>query len=259
MAILRSPTFFRPVFSRCLPGLPSGVAAVCLLSFCLATSPAALGKQKPKYPTVRWDEQHPGCTFTRGEDGKYRYGLWSGDLGLTLTLDSQELEKVRRRHEPFFGVLLNIRYRGPSSVDVETENISLQFLKHFKVTQTSLDPDDFGEKIETDAETQDHATAHEIEKHPEQKEAKEDYTRAFQKDAAQLLEFVSKNSLRPAHLDPGKPEVTGWVLFNTNTRWISKWKKREYFVLRIPLEGTIFEFPFQLPPEKGDLILRHRD
>jgi hypothetical protein len=258
MARFRSLIFPRAAFPRLTPGSPPWLAAACVLSFCFCASPAALGKQKPKLPAVRWDEQHPGCTFTRGEDGKYRYGLWSGDLGVTLTLDSQELEKVRRRHEPFFGVLINIRYRGTGSFDVETEEISLQFLKHFKVTQTALDPDDFGEKIETDAETQDHATAREVEKHPEQKDAKEAYTRAFQKDAAELLEFVSKNSLRPAHLDPGKPEVTGWVLFSTNSRWISKWKKREYFVLRIPLQGTIFEFPFQLPPEKGELILRHR-
>ncbi|HLW84020.1 MAG TPA: hypothetical protein VKR60_02325 [Candidatus Sulfotelmatobacter sp.] len=208
---------------------------------------------------MRWDEQRPGCTFTRGQDGRNRYGLWSGDLGVTLTVDSQELEKVRRRHEPFFGVLVDVRYRGQGSVDISTETISLQFLKHFKVTQTALDPDDFGEKIQRDADTQDHATAREVEKHPEQKDAKEAYTRAFQKDAAELLEFVSKNSLRPAHLDPGKPEVSGWVLFSTSSRWISNWKKREYFALRFPIQGTVFEFPFQLPPEKGALILRRRE
>jgi len=38
-------------------------------------------KTKAKLPTVRWSEQQPGCTFERGDDGKYRYGLWSGDVG----------------------------------------------------------------------------------------------------------------------------------------------------------------------------------
>jgi hypothetical protein len=156
-------------------------------------------------------------------------------------------------------VLLDIRYRGQTSIDIATEGISLQFLKHFKVIQPALDPDRFAEKIQKDADTQDHETAREIEKHPEQKDAKEAYTRAFQKDAAELLEFVTKDTLRPAHLDPGKPQVSGWVLFNTNTRWISGWKKREIFVLRVPIEGTVFEIPFELPPERGELILRRRE
>lgn len=254
MGSFRSPTSSSAIVRR-------RVAAffLCIglgFNFCC---PAALAKAKPKSFVVRWDEQHPGCTFSRGEDGKYRYGLWSGDVGITLVLDAQELQKVRRRHEPFFGVLLEIRYRGPSSLDLTTENISLQFLKHFKVMQTSLDPDDFAEKIQKDAETQDHETAREVEKHPEQKDEKETYTRAFQKDAAELIEFVSRDTLRPAHLDPGKSEVSGWVLFNTNNRWISGWKKREDFVLRIPIQGMIFEFPFQLPPAQGVLSLRHRD
>src|ERR1700678_1358394 len=178
------------------------LAAACLFGFYLSASPAALGKDKPKPTTVRWDEQHPGCTFSRGDDGKYRYGLWSCDFGITLALDAQELEKVRRRHEPFFGVLLDIRYRGQTSVDIVTESISLQFLKHFKVIQPALDPDGFAEKIQKDADTQDHETAREIEKHPEQKDKKEAYTRAFQKDAAELLEFVNKDTLRPDHLEP---------------------------------------------------------
>ncbi len=28
-----------------------------------------------RIPAVRWDEQRPGCTFSRDDDGKYRYGL----------------------------------------------------------------------------------------------------------------------------------------------------------------------------------------
>ena len=233
---------------------------LALMSFlCVAANGALAGKDLPKPPVVRWDEARPGCTFSRTEDGKYRYGLWFDDVGITVTVDSQELEKVRRRHEPFFGVLLSVRYRGQGALDVSAENSSLEFVKHFQVVQPSLDPDDFSARVQNDADELDHQTAREIEKHPEQKESKELYMRAFQKDAAELLEFVSKNSLRAARLNPSNPEVTGWVLFSTHSKWIGGWKKQEEFILRMPLAGKIFEFPFRLPPREGELILRRRE
>ena len=210
-------------------------------------------------PAIRWDEQTPGCTFSRSEDGHYHYGLWSGDVGLTLIVDAQEVEKVHRRHEPFFGVLLDVRYRGQGTLEVETENISLEFVKHFQVRQTALDPDAFAGKIQNDADELDHQTAREVEKHHEKKEEKEAYVRAFQKDSAQLLEFIGKNSLRPAHLTPGNAEISGWVLFSTNSKWISGWKKQEEFILRVPLDGKMFEFPFRLPPKPGEVMLRKRE
>ena len=241
---------FRHFALRCL-------ALMSLL--CGAGDVAQAGKDLPKPPVVRWDEARPGCTFSRTEDGKYHYGLWSDDVGITVAVDSQELEKVRRRHEPFFGVLLSVRYRGPGALDVSAENASLEFVKHFQVIQTSLDPDDFSAQVQNDADELDHQTMREIEKHPERKETKEAYLRAFQKDVSELLEFLSKNSLRPAELNPGNPEISGWVFFNTNIKWISEWKKQEEFVLRLPLDEKIFEFPFRLPPKQGELLLRHRE
>lgn len=235
--------------------------AIGMLVFLLVSwlgAPSAFSKDKPKIPAVRWDEQSPGCTFSRSDDGKFRYGLWSDDVGITLSVDSQELEKVRRRHEPFFAVLVKVRYRGRGTLEFGTDNISLEFVKHFQTMQTSLDPDAFEEKVQSDADGMDHETAREIEKHPDKKREKESYMRAFQKDVAELLEFVSKNSLRPAHLDEGNPEVSGWVLFDTNSKWISGWKKQEEFVLRVPVDGKVFEFPFSLPPKPGDIMLRKR-
>jgi hypothetical protein len=237
----------------------SALRCLALSFLCAAANAALAGKNLPKPPALRWDETRPGCTFSRTEDGKYHYGLWSDDVGITVAVDSQELEKVRRRHEPFFGVLLSVRYRGQDALEVSMENISLEFVKHFQVVQTSLDPDDFSAQVQNDADELDHQTAREIEKHPEQKESKELYMRAFQKDAAQLLEFVSKNSLRAARLSPSNPEVSGWVLFSTRSKWISGWKKQEEFILRVPLAGKIFEFPFRLPPKEGELILRRRE
>ena len=220
---------------------------------------AAPRKDKAKISAVRWDEERPGCTFSRSDDGHYHYGMWYEDVGITMSVDSQEVEKVHRRHEPFFGVLLNVRYRGPGSLDFATDNISLEFVKHFKVVQTSLDPDAFSEKVQNDADELDHQIAREVEKHPEQKEAKEALVRVFLKDSAELQEFVGKNSLRPTRLGPGNPETRGWVLFSTNNKWISGWKKQEEFILRVPLAGEMFEFPFKLPPKAGEVMLRRRE
>jgi len=216
-------------------------------------------KQAPKLSAIRWDEEQPGCTFSTSPDGKYLYGLWSDDIGITLALDSQELEKVRHRHEPFFGVLLTVRDRSNKSIDVVPEIITLEFVKHSKIIQAALDPDNFSEKIQNDADALDHQTAFAVEKHPDQKESKQAYMRAFQKDTAELLEFVSKNSLRSSRLVPATPEVSGWVLFSTKNKWLGKWKKQEEFVLRIPLDGNIYEFPFKLPPRDGELLLRKRE
>lgn len=238
---------------------PRGLSlALALASLSPVTGSAAPRKDKAKIPDVRWDEGHAGCTFSRGDDGKFRYGLWSDEVGITLAVDSQELEKVHRRHQPFFAVLLDLRYRGQGALEVSIENISLEFVKHFKVVQTSLDPDSFSEKVQNDADELDHQTAREVEKHPEQKEAKEAYMKAFLKDSAELQEFVGKSSLRPTRLGPGNPETGGWVLFSTDSKWINGWKKQEEFILRVPLDGKMFEFPFKLPPKPGDVMLRKR-
>src|SRR5450755_1614268 len=106
-------------------GMPQGLSAASVL-IALATAAvlwpdaahATPHKDRPKIPAVRWDEQRPGCTFSRSGDGHYVYGLWYEDVGITLSVDAQELEKVHRRHEPFFGALLDIRYRGPGSLDL---------------------------------------------------------------------------------------------------------------------------------------------
>ncbi len=241
---------FRHLALRCL-------ALISL--FCAAEKIALAAKDVPKPPVERWDEARPGCTFSRTPDGKYHYGLWFDNVVISVAVDSQELEKVRRRHEPFFGVLLSVRYRGPGALEVSAENASLEFVKHFQVMQSSLDPDDFSARVQNDADELDHQTAREIEKHPEQKESKELYMRAFQKDAAELLEFVSKNSLRPARLSPADAEINGWVLFSTRSKWIGGWKKQEEFIFRLPLAEKIFEFPFRLPPREGELTLRRRE
>jgi hypothetical protein len=245
--------------------IPFLVATIWLATISLATNwplssnSLAYSTEGARIPAVRWDESNPGCTFSHTDDGRLRYGMWSGDVGITLTVDSQELEKVHHRHEPFFAALLEVRYRGANTLEFGTENISLEFVKHFRVAQPSLDPDDFAQKVQSDADEMDHETAREVQKHPERKDAKQAYVRTFQKETSELLEFISKSSLRPTRLGQGNPETHGWVLFSINGEWIGRWKKQEEFILRVPADGKVFEFPFQLPPKPGEIMLRKRE
>jgi hypothetical protein len=216
-------------------------------------------KHTPPPLTVRWSEDQPGCTFSHDDDGKYRYGLWSEDVGIILAVDARELQIIPHRNWPFFGVLLTIRYRGAGTLDASPEGITLQFIKHFKVVQTALDPDGYSEKIQSDANTLDDETRRAVAKHPEKKQALEARLQDYQMSANEMIEFLRRNSLRPAHLDRANPEVSGWVLFNTRSKWLGGWKSQEEFVLRIPLGGKVFEFPFKVPPKPGELLLRKRE
>lgn len=247
---------------RFRPRANLGAALLASALACTFVSIPARGLPKAKKSSpavVRWDEGAPGCTFSRTPDGRYHYGLWSDDLGVTVAVDSQELEKVHRRHELFFGVSVTVQDRGTAAIDVSAENISLEFVKHFKVIQPSLDPKDFSQKVQNDADEFDRQTAREVQKHPEEKEAKQARVRVFQKDTAELLEFLGNNTLKPARLDSANREATGWVLFSVDSRWIGAWKKQEEFILRVPIGGKIFEFPFKLPPKEGELLLRKRE
>ena len=115
------------------------------------------------------------------------------------------------------------------------------------------------EKIQSDAEAFDDETRRAVAKHPEKKQVLEARLQDYQKSANEMIEFLSRNSLRPAHLDRANREVSGWVFFDTKTKWLGGWKTQEEFVLRLPLDGKIFEFPFKLPPEKGELLLQKRE
>jgi hypothetical protein len=209
-------------------------------------------------PTIRWNDEQTGSTFSQDNDGKYRYGLWSGDVGIVVAVDAREVQIIRHRIEPIFGVLLTIRYRGTGSLDAASDAITLQFMKHFKVVQSSLDPDDYSQKIQSDADAFDDETRRDTARHPNKKASLEARLQNYQKSVNELIEFLGRDSLRSAHLDRAHPEVSGWVFFNTKSKWLGGWKSQEEFVLRLPLDGKIFEFPFKLPPQPGELLLRQR-
>jgi hypothetical protein len=146
------------------PRLLPMLAAASLFLPSLGT--AASRNEEPKVPAVRWEEERPGCTFSRGDDGRYHYSLWNGDLGINVAVDFQELEKVHRRPEPFFAVLLDVRYKGRGALYLGPGNISLEFVKHFRTVQTALEPDRFSQKVQNDADELNYQTAREVKKHP---------------------------------------------------------------------------------------------
>jgi hypothetical protein len=219
---------------------------------------AGKDKDSVQRPVLRWDEQQPGCTFSRGDDGKYRYGIWSGDVGVVVAVDARELQIIRHRVEPVFAVLITLHNRGAKSVDAAASGITLQFINHFKVTQSSLDPDSYIRRVQGDADALDDETRREIKKHPEQRQMRETRLQQYQKSVNELIEFLGKSSLREAVLDSANPEVHGWVFFDANTKWLGAWKAQEELVLRVPVDEKIFEFPFKLPPERGEFFLQKR-
>ena len=230
-------------------------AAWLLVTLC---PPPLVSDKKPAPPTLRWAEGQPGCTFSRDRDGKYRYSLWTPDYGVILAVDSQELQLHHRRVERFLGFYLTVRYRGQQALGIDPEQATLEFVKHSKVIQRALEPAFFARKTQTDADAVEHETQREIEKHPERKEEREKSVQEYQKNVAEFLDFLSRRCFHAVQLDPGHPEASGWLLFSTQNKWIGDWKKPEEFVLRLPLAGKILEFPFMLPPQEGDLILRQR-
>jgi hypothetical protein len=240
--------------------------AFLILMLSLGSPAKALGQDKskeknkpaPKLHLVRWSEQQPGCTFSRGDDGKYRFGMWSGDTGIVLAVDAREVQIIRHRIQPILGVFLTIRYRGTSNLDETPQAITLQFMKHFKVVTGTLDPDDYIQKIQADADALEDETRREVTKHPQQKQAREARLQEYQKSANELIEFLGRDSLKPAHLNADYPEVSGWVFFSTQSKWLGGWKAQEEFVLRVPVASNLFEFPFKLPPEQGELLLQKR-
>ena len=215
-------------------------------------------KEKTLPATVRWAEGQQGCTFSRGDDGKYRYALWTPDYGVILAVDSQELEKVHRRVEPFFSLEVTVRYRGQGTLELAPGSATLEFVRHYKVVQSSLDPESFAQKTQNDADERDHEAQREIGKHPERKEEREKFLQTYQKEVTEFLDFLTKRTLTSITLDPANHEANGWVLFSINSKWIGGWKTPEEFVLRMPLAGRMLEFPFSLPAAQGDLILRKR-
>src|SRR5579864_8438814 len=227
-------------------------AAVLLL----VASAAASDQSAPR--TVRWAEGSANCTLREADDGHTYYGFSSGDFEITLGVDRQELEKVPHRALPMLGVFLSFSYKGSGQLEVRQNKFALEFLKHRRVVQSSLSP---GDMIATLQDAIDEVT-HQVEKHqrkhPEQKEKEEAELQARLKDYTEMMDFINARALYPTSLDGANRSAGGWVFFSTENRWIGAWRRPEQFVLRVPVENLMVEFPFQLPPKAAKVELRRR-
>jgi len=211
---------------------------------------ASSGAKRSASGTLRWSEEQPGCTFAQGEDGKYRYGLWTDDFGIVMAVDAQEIEKARRRMETLFAVMVTVRYRGGGAMELGSDEATLEFVKHYRTRQVSLAPERLEETLQKDVDALAQDIGKAISKHPEQQAQKEAELREQQEGAAEMKEFLRRQALQP--------EAGGWLFFKAQGRWLGDWKKQEEFVLRIPVANRVAEFPFALPPSAEDFVLRTR-
>ena len=238
---------------------PSLLSLLRIALVCCVILTAVPGHAKKKQlPAVRWTAGTPGCEFERGDDGRYRWRMVGNDLDLTLLMDSQELVKSQHRLYKPLGVYISVSYKGRDKFDFPAD-LRMEFVRHHNVREGFLDPTEFSTKMQNDVDTLVFDTERYIKKHPAQAEEKTNRAREFQKQVAEFIEFLSTQSLEPAILSPGNPEVHGWVFFGTKNKWLGSWKSREDFILRVWMKGKVWEFPFSMPPAEGDLILRKRE
>jgi hypothetical protein len=233
------------------------LAAMILLWLSVAGQPLAMAKPK-KPPALRWARGAPGCSFTRSDDGNYYFSLATVDYEVVMRVDSQELSKVHHRIEPFFSVLVDVRYHGRGVLPVDPASASLEFVRHHNVIQHALDPDSFALRTQDDVEQVEFDTEREIKKHPERKEERERFLQTYKKEVTDLQDFLSRRTLGEVELNPANAEAGGWILFSTRSKWIGSWKIPEALILRLPVDKLVLEFPFALPPDQDDLELRRR-
>jgi hypothetical protein len=226
--------------------------ALCLIF----TAACGFAKQK-ELPSVRWTAGAPGCTFERGDDGRYRWTMTANDVTVTMLVDSQELTKSRRRFYRLLGAYVSVTYSGPDKFEFPAD-VRIDFVRHRDLLEVYSDPTELSNKLQNDVDSKIFETERQIKRDPKIADEKTALLREYQKDAAEFIEFLSTQGLEPNSviLSPGNPEAHGWVFFATTNKWIGPWKEREDFILSVWMKDRIWQFPFSLPPAEGDLILR---
>jgi hypothetical protein len=214
---------------------------------------------KNSAPVVRWSQNAPNCTLRQGNDGRTYYGLSTSDFEIILAVDRQELEKILHRATPMLSVLLTFRYKSGGQLELQQNRFAVEFVKHFQVIKTSLDPDDMLHRLQENVDDlTDEVERHQLRHHPEQQAQKEAELQSRLKDYTEMMDFISTQGLRAAVLNPSNSVVTGWVFFGIKDRWIGPWRKPEQFILRLPIANLTVEFPFALPPQTSAVELRRR-
>ena len=216
------------------------------------------GAKEKQISVVRWRAGDPQCSLLKTNDGLYHYSVEYETEKITMTVDTQELQKTRRTLDHVFRVMLTFHNTGTKAIDVGPDNISLELVDHYHVRMSSLDPDDFSYHVQDESDELIHESERELKKHPERKTMIEARLREHEKLLTEWLEYLSTNALQDVTLDTGRPEITGMVFFRTKTKWKGDWKPEEHFVLRIPSEKVVFEFPFTIPPVGDEPSLQER-
>lgn len=232
---------------------------ISLVILVLFASSSSFARQK-QLPSVRWNAGAPGCTFERGDDGRYRWTMTGQNLTVSILMDSQELTKSRRRFYHLLGAYVSVIYDGQEKFDFPAD-VRIDFVRHHDVVEAYLDPAELSNKLQNDVDTLVFETGRRIKKDPKSSEEKTAKLREYEKDAAEFIEFLSTQSLEPVEqtLNPGNRESHGWVFFATSNKWIGPWKEREDFIISVWMKDKIWQFPVSLPPTPGDLILRKPD
>jgi len=204
---------------------------------------------------VRWTAGAPGCTFERGDDGRFRWTMSDNDLDISLLVDSQELTRSRRRFYHVFGVYTSVTYKGQGNFEYPAD-LRLNFVRHHGLVEGYLDPTELQNRLQNDLDTLVFETERQIKKNPAVKEEKTTYLQTYEKEGAEFIEFLTSQYLEPTTLNAGNPEAHGWVFFGTSNKWIGPWKEHEDFILEVRMKDKTWQFPFSLPPSPEDLILR---
>lgn len=213
-----------------------------------AVLPSGLANaKKNELPTVRWTDGAPGCSFERGDDGRYRWTMSDKNLDLTLLVDSQELGKSRHRFYRVLGVYLTVNYKGAGNFEFPAD-LRMVFVRHHELAEGFLDPTELATRLQNDIDTKVFDTERQIKKNPSISEEKTKLLREYQKEATEFIEFLTTQTLEPATLNAGNPEAHGWVFFGTGNKWIGPWKDREDFILGVWMKDKVWQFPFSLPP-----------
>lgn len=231
--------------------------AVPVLALCAMLAPTPIDAAKKELPAVRWTAGAPGCTFERGDDGRYRWTMTGSDLKVTLLLDSQELTKSRRRFYHLLGAYVSVTYTGQSKFEFPAD-VRIDFVRHHDVVEAYMDPGELANRLQNDVDTKIFETERQIKRDPKSADEKTAVLREYQKEAAEFIEFVTTQNLDPTTvtLSPSNPEAHGWVFFATSNKWIGPLKEREAFVISLWMKDKIWQFPISLPATEGDFILR---
>ncbi|MGC2513105.1 MAG: hypothetical protein WA383_01190, partial [Terriglobales bacterium] len=194
---------------------------VSAILFCAILLPMlSHASKKRELTAVRWTAGAPGCSFERGDDGRYRWTMTGKDLTVTLLVDSQELTKSRRRFYHLLGVYVAVTYTGQDKFEFPAD-LRIAFLLHHDVLEGFEDPTELSNKLQNDLDTLVFQTERQIKKNPTITEEKTAHLREYEKEAAEFIDFLSTQSLDPSTvmLTPGNPESHGWVFFATSNKW----------------------------------------